>query len=41
MKPVGQPDGWIDDDWNTYHDNGAATVDPFDFAEPPQTLCSQ
>jgi hypothetical protein len=41
VKPAGQPDGWIDEAWNTYHDNGAATVDPFDFAEPAQTLCSR
>ena len=39
MKPAGQPDGWIDEGWNTYHDNGGATVDPFDFTELAQTLC--
>ena len=41
VKPAGQPDGWIDEAWNTYHDNGAAAVDPFDFAEPAQTLCNR
>jgi hypothetical protein len=41
VKPAGQVDGWIDEAWNTYHDNGGATVDPFDFAEPAQTLCSR
>lgn len=38
LKPASQNDGWIDEAWTVYHDNGAARERPFDFAEPPVRL---
>lgn len=39
LKPASQPDAWFDEAWTTYHDNGAAGVQPFDFAEAALALC--
>lgn len=41
LKPASQPDAWFDEAWTTYHDNGAAGVLPFDFAEAALALCSR
>lgn len=38
-KPASQPDGWLDEGWATYNDNGATQSFPFDFTNPPVTLC--
>ncbi len=40
LKPASQNDGWIDEAWTVYHDNGAAVETPFNFREPPVRLCS-
>lgn len=40
LKPASQPDAWFDEGWNTYHDDGGAGSDPFDFTDPPVTLRS-
>ena len=37
-KPASQADGWWDEAWNVYHDNGGTGVLPFDFNENPVTL---
>lgn len=37
-RPASQPDGWIDEGWTVYHDDGGAGVAPFDFTDPPVTL---
>ncbi|WP_044870366.1 HAD family hydrolase [Pseudomonas sp. LFM046] len=39
LKPASQPDAWFDEAWTVYHDNGAAGVQPFNFADPPVPLC--
>lgn len=39
VKPASQPDSWLDEGWATYNDNGATQSFPFDFADPPVTLC--
>jgi hypothetical protein len=41
VKPAAQRDGWWDEGWNVYHDNGGNDVDPFDFTEPPIKLASR
>jgi hypothetical protein len=41
LKPASQNDGWIDEAWTVYHDNGAAGSTPFDFREPPLRLSSK
>jgi hypothetical protein len=38
VKPAAQRDGWWDEAWNVYHDNGGAGVQPYDFTEPPVQL---
>jgi hypothetical protein len=38
VKPASQADGWLDEAWNVYHDNGGAGTQPFDFTEGPVTL---
>ncbi len=39
LKPAGQPDGWWDEAWTVYNDNGASETLPFNFSDPPVTLC--
>jgi hypothetical protein len=41
MKPAGQADGWWDEGFTQYHDNGANDAIPFDFTDTPVTLCSR
>ena len=41
LKPASQNDGWIDEAWAVYHDDGAAQQTPFDFREPPVRLCQR
>jgi hypothetical protein len=38
VKPASQADGWWDEGWNVYHDNGGIGTQPFDFTENPVTL---
>jgi hypothetical protein len=38
LKPASQVDGWFDEAWTTYRDNGASAVLPLDFSEPAVTL---
>ncbi len=40
LKPASQNDGWIDEAWTVYHDDGGRVEKPFDFKEPPVRLCS-
>jgi len=39
LKPASQPDAWFDEAWTVYNDHGAGEAQPFDFAQPPVTLC--
>ncbi|MCL6505822.1 MAG: HAD hydrolase-like protein [Bryobacteraceae bacterium] len=39
VKPAGQPDGWWDEAWTVYNDNGASETLPFNFSDAPVTLC--
>ena len=42
MKPASQPDGWWDEAWTTYFNDGGGTVStPFDFTATPVELCTQ
>ena len=41
MKPASQPDAWFDEAWAVYHDQGASASLPFNFTDPPVTLCPQ
>jgi len=41
VKPASQADGWWDEAWNVYHDNGGTGTQPFDFTENPVTLSPQ
>ena len=41
VKPVSQPDAWIDEGLAEYHDDGSAISTPFDFTRPPDILCSR
>lgn len=38
VKPALQNDGWIDEGWAVYHDGGASSAVPFDFAAAPVEL---
>ena len=40
LKPASQNDGWIDEAWTVYHDDGGNVEKPFNFKEPPVRLCS-
>jgi hypothetical protein len=39
LKAASQPDAWWDEAWTVYNDNGASGSLPFDFTDPPITLC--
>jgi phosphoglycolate phosphatase-like HAD superfamily hydrolase len=39
VKPASQPDAWYDEGWTVYNDNGAGLSQPFNFSDPPVTLC--
>ena len=41
VKPASQNDGWIDEAWTVYHDDGGDGREAFDFAEPPLQLASR
>ncbi|MFM9700268.1 hypothetical protein [Streptomyces europaeiscabiei] len=41
LKPAGQADGWWDEGFTAFHDEGADDAVPLDFTEPPVTLCSR
>src|SRR6185295_6530007 len=41
LKAASQPDGWWDEAWTVYNDSGASGSLPFDFTDPPITLCSR
>lgn len=41
IKPASQADGWWDEGFAVFHDDGAAGVQPFDFAAAPVLLCSR
>jgi hypothetical protein len=41
LKPASQVDGWFDEAWTVYHDNGASAVLPLNFANPPVELSSR
>lgn len=41
VKPAGQADGWWDEGWNVYHDNGASATRAFDTTEPPRALATR
>jgi hypothetical protein len=41
IKPAAQPDGWIDEAWNRYHDLGGAGSTPLDFSLTPVELCTR
>jgi hypothetical protein len=41
VKPASQPDGWWDEAWNVYHDDGGTATQPFDFSESPVTLSTR
>jgi len=41
VKPASQADGWWDEGFTTFHDDGADDVIPFDFSDPPVLLCSR
>ena len=41
VKPAGQADGWWDEGWTVYSDNGASGVTPFNFTSPPVELSSR
>ena len=41
LKPASQNDGWIDEAWTVYHDDGGHIETPFSFQEPPVRLCSR
>lgn len=39
IKPASQPDAWFDEAWTVYNVNGAFESQPFNFTDPPVTLC--
>lgn len=39
LKPASQPDAWFDEAWTVYNDHGASESLPFNFTDPPVTLC--
>lgn len=41
MIPASQSDGWWDEGFTTFHDDGADDLEPFDFLETPVELCSR
>ena len=41
IKPASQADGWWDEGYTSYHDNGADDPLPFDYSAPPVLLCSR
>jgi hypothetical protein len=41
IKPAAQADGWWDEGFTTFHDNGADDALAFDFSDPPMLLCSR
>lgn len=41
IKPASQADGWWDEGFTEFHDDGANDVIPFDFTDPPILLCSR
>lgn len=41
IKPASQADGWWDEGFTSFHDEGADDALPFDFADPPVLLCSR
>lgn len=41
VKPASQADGWWDEGFTTFHDEGADDAIPFDFSNPPVLLCSR
>ena len=41
IKPASQADGWWDEGFTSFHDDGANDAEPFDFSAPPVLLCSR
>lgn len=41
IKPASQADGWWDEGFTTFHDDGADDTQAFDFSAPPVRLCSR
>lgn len=41
IKPASQADGWWDEGFTSFHDDGADDAQPFDFAAAPVLLCSR
>ena len=41
VKPAAQADGWWDEGFTSWHDFGANDAVPFNFGNPPVTLCSR
>lgn len=41
IKPSSQADGWWDEGFTTFWDDGANDAEPFDFSDPPVLLCSR
>ncbi len=41
VKPASQADGWYDEGFTVFHDNGADDTSPFDFSDAPIVLCSR
>jgi hypothetical protein len=41
IKPASQADGWWDEGFTAFHDDGADDAIPFDFSDPPVLLCSR
>jgi len=41
IKPAAQADGWWDEGFTNFHDDGADDAQPFDFATTPVLLCSR
>lgn len=41
IKPASQADGWWDEGFTKFHDDGANDAIPLDFTDPPILLCSR
>lgn len=41
IKPASQSDGWWDEGFTKFHDDGANDAIPLDFSDPPILLCSR
>ena len=41
LKPASQADGWFDEAWTTYHDNGATGALALNFSNPAVTLSAR